>query len=171
MDPCMDPWMDPCMDPSMDPSKKSSKFAKTRQKLQKIVKICKKSSKFKKVVKSNVFPWYIRQFCEKVLILLHTFENYAFGASEIDTPIEDQKLDGHFVKRIRRSSRESLIGVIKNAGARPEPHPWGPKKPPGPLQRPRCLGTKGPETPLLTSIFGYFSWFLKPFGGPTPWFF
>ena len=72
--------------------------------------------------------------------MLHTFENYAFGTSEIDTPIEDQKLDGRFVERIRGSSRESSIGVVQNAGARAESAPTGPKKPPGPLQRPRWLG-------------------------------
>ena len=113
MDGCMDPSMDPYMDPSMDPSKKSWKFAKTSQKLQKNDKICKNSSKFKKVVKSSVFPWYIRQFWEKVLILLHTFENYDFRASEIGTPIEDQKSGGRFVERIRESERESLIGHQK----------------------------------------------------------
>ena len=74
--------------------------------------------------------------------MLYTFENYAFGASEIGTPIEDQKLDGRFVERIRGSSRESSIGVVKHAGARAESAPTGPKKPPGHLQRPRCLGKK-----------------------------
>ena len=49
-------------------------------------------------------------------MLLHTFENYAFGASEIDTPIKDPKLDGRFVERIRGSDRESLIGILKKAG-------------------------------------------------------
>ena len=57
------------------------------------------------------FPWYIRQFYEKVVILLHTFENYVFGASEFDTPIEDQKWSGRFVERFRGSDRESSIGV------------------------------------------------------------
>ena len=59
----------------------------------------------------------LHNFCE-VIILLHTFENYAFGASEIDTPIEDPKLDGHFVKIIRGSDRESSIwGAQKSWGA------------------------------------------------------
>ena len=44
---------------------------------------------------------------KKVVTLLHTFKNDVFGASEVDTPIEDPKLDAHFVKRIRGSSRES----------------------------------------------------------------
>ena len=74
------------------------------------------------------------------MISLHTFKHFTFGASEIDTPIEDPKLDGRFVERIRGSSRESPIGVVQNAGARAESAPTGPKKPPGPLQRPRCLG-------------------------------
>ena len=66
----------------------------------------------------------------------HTFENSFFGTSEIDTPIEDPKLDGHFVERIRGSSRESSIGVLKNAGARAGPAPRGPSG----FQRPhqRC---------------------------------
>ena len=34
----------------------------------------------------------------------------------MDTLIEDAKLDGRFVKRIRRSDHESLIGVLKKAG-------------------------------------------------------
>ena len=53
---------------------------------------------------------------KKALILQHTFETYTFGASEIDTPIEDPKLDGRFVERIRRSDRESSIdrGVQKS---------------------------------------------------------
>ena len=52
----------------------------------------------------------------KIIILLHTFKNYLFGRSEIDTPIRDPKSGGRFVERIRRSSRESLILVVKNAG-------------------------------------------------------
>ena len=67
----------------------------------------------------------MRLLYEKVVILLHTFENSAFGASEFDIPIKDPKLDGHFVERTRRSSRESLIGVVKNAGARAVPPPQG----------------------------------------------
>ena len=94
------------------------------------------------LVNSIDFPEYIRQFYEQVVVLQHTFENYAFGTSEIDTPIEDQKLDGRFVERIRGSSRESLIGVVKNARARAGPAPRGSRKPPGPLQRPRCLGNQ-----------------------------
>ena len=74
--------------------------------------------------------FHIPQFYEKVVILLLSFQNYAFGASEIDTPIEDPKLDGHFVERIRGSRHESLIGVVKNAGDTSVPHlfptPWGP---------------------------------------------
>ena len=42
-------------------------------------------------MKSIDFALYIRQFSEKVTISLHTFEDSAFGASEFDTPIEDQK--------------------------------------------------------------------------------
>ena len=41
--------------------------------------------------KSSDFASYIRQFSEKVMISLHTFENSAFGASDFDTPIEHQK--------------------------------------------------------------------------------
>ena len=48
---------------------------------------------------------------EKVMIWLHTFENSAFGASEIDTPIEDAEWGDHFVERIRISDHESFIGV------------------------------------------------------------
>ena len=69
--------------------------------------------------------------------MLHTFKKNSFGNSEFDTPIEDPKLDGCFVERIRGSDRESSIGVFKKAGARP-----GPRKSPGPLQRSRCLGNK-----------------------------
>ena len=57
--------------------------------------------------------------------MLHTFENYVFEASEIDTPIEDPKLDGRFVERIRGSSRESSIGVVKNGGTPLLSPPWG----------------------------------------------
>ena len=72
--------------------------------------------------------------------MLHTFKNYAFRASEIDTPIEDQKLDGHFVERIRGSSRESSIGVVKNG--------WAPSDSPsmGPLKTAR--------TPTAATLFG-----------------
>ena len=58
----------------------------------------------------------MRIFFEKVTISLHTFENSVVGASEIDTPIEDQTWSGCFVERIRGSDRESSIGVIKNTG-------------------------------------------------------
>ena len=58
-------------------------------------------------------------------MLLHTFENYAFGALEIDTPIEDPKLNGRFVERIRGSSRESSTGVVRNAGTRLGQPPQG----------------------------------------------
>ena len=75
--------------------------------------------------KSTDFASYICQFSEKVTISLQTFENSAFGASEIDTPIEDQKWSGCFVKRIRGSDRESSIVVIKNAGETPGLHPMG----------------------------------------------
>ena len=53
---------------------------------------------------------------KKKNILLHTFENYAFGTSEVDNPIEDPKSGGRFVERIRGSMRGSLIGVVKKAG-------------------------------------------------------
>lgn len=62
--------------------------------------------------KSNDFVRYIIQFSAKVTISLHTFENSTFGASEMDTPIEDQKWSGRFVERIWGSDRESSIGVI-----------------------------------------------------------
>ena len=65
-------------------------------------------------------------FYEQVVILLHTFKNHAFGDSEFDTPFKDPKLDGHFVERIQGSSGESLIGVLKKAGARAEPDSRGP---------------------------------------------
>ena len=50
--------------------------------------------------KSNDFARYIRQISEKVTVSLHTFENFRFGASELDTPIEDAKWSGRFVERI-----------------------------------------------------------------------
>ena len=56
--------------------------------------------------------------------MLHTFENYSFGTSEFDTPIEDPKLDGRFVERIQGSDRESSIGVFKKAGTRSVPDPY-----------------------------------------------
>ena len=59
---------------------------------------------------------------------LHTFDNYVFGTSEIDTPVEDPKLDGRFVERIRGSSRESLIGVVKMAGYTSDLPSMGPLK-------------------------------------------
>ena len=62
---------------------------------------------------------------EKVPILLHTFENYYFRILEFDIPIEDSKLDGRFVERIRGSSRESSIGVVQNAGTRLGQPPQG----------------------------------------------
>ena len=58
------------------------------------------------------------------MILLHTFKN-AFGASEIDTPIEDPKSGGRFVERIRGSMYESSIGVIKNTGTPLVNLQWG----------------------------------------------
>ena len=61
--------------------------------------------------KSSDFAPYIRQISEKVMISLHTFENLAFGASEFDTPIKDQKWTGRFVERIRESDHGSSIGV------------------------------------------------------------
>ena len=57
------------------------------------------------------FPLGIRQFFEKIMISLHTFENSAVGASEIDTPIKDQTWDGCFIERIQRSDCGSSIGV------------------------------------------------------------
>ena len=57
------------------------------------------------------FPLGIHQFSEKISISLHTFENLAVGASEIDTSIDDQTWSGCFVKRIRGSDRTSSIGV------------------------------------------------------------
>ena len=90
--------------------------------------------------KSCDFPLYICQFYEKVLILPHTFEKIDFGASEFDTPIEDPKLDGRFVERIRGSSRESSIGVVKNGG----PHSGSPSM--GPLKTAR--------TPTAATLFG-----------------
>ena len=95
--------------------------------------------------KNSDFVSYMRQFSGKVTISLHVFENSLFGGSEFDTPIEDPELDGYFVKRIPGSSRESLTGVLKKTRARPVPDPRGPRKPPGPLQRPRCLGKKQQE--------------------------
>ena len=61
--------------------------------------------------KSCYFPWYIRQFYEKVVILLRIFENYAFEALEFNTPIKDPKLDGRFVERIRGATAATLFGV------------------------------------------------------------
>ena len=63
-----------------------------------------------------------------MIILLHTLENYAFEASKFDTPIQDPKLDGRFVERIRGSSRESSIGVVKNGGYTSELPSMGPLK-------------------------------------------
>ena len=54
----------------------------------------------------------MRQISEKVMISLHTFENSAFGASDFDIPIKDQKWSGRFVKRIRGSDRGSSIGIV-----------------------------------------------------------
>ena len=54
-------------------------------------------------------------FSQKVTISLHTIENAAFGASEIDTPIEDQKWSGRSVERIRASDRGCSIGVFEIA--------------------------------------------------------
>ena len=49
----------------------------------------------------------------------------SLGPQKIDTPIKDPKLDGRLVETIRGSSRESLIGVIKNGGT-PLIYPlWG----------------------------------------------
>ena len=62
------------------------------------------------------------------MISLHTFENLAFGASKIDTPIEDEKWSGRFVERIRGSSRESSIGVVKNGGYTSDSPSVGPLK-------------------------------------------
>ena len=50
-------------------------------------------------------------FSEIVRSSLHTVENSAFGASEFDTPIEDQKWSGRFVERICGSGRVSSIGM------------------------------------------------------------
>ena len=47
-----------------------------------------------------------------MLISLYTFENSAFGASNIDSPIADAKLIASFVERIRRSDRQCSIGII-----------------------------------------------------------
>ena len=60
--------------------------------------------------RSNDFAWYICQFSENVKTSLHTFKNSAFGASEFDTPIKDQKWSGRFVERIQGSDRGSSIG-------------------------------------------------------------
>ena len=79
---------------------KSSQFAKSQQTFQKVINICN--------------------------ILLHAFKTICFGASEIDTPIEDPKLDGRDVERIRGSERVSSIGVLKKAGTHPEQHPMEP---------------------------------------------
>ena len=46
------------------------------------------------------------------MILLHTLEHFPFGASEIDTLIEDEKWSGRFLDRIRGSDRRSSIGVV-----------------------------------------------------------
>ena len=70
----------------------------------------------------------MQSISEKVMIALHTFKNLVFGTSEFDTPIEDPKLDGRFVERIRGSRHESSIGVVKNAGDTSVPHPMGPLK-------------------------------------------
>ena len=70
----------------------------------------------------------MRQISEKVMISLNTLENFVFGASEIDTPIEDPKLDGRFVERFRGSSRESSIGVVKNGGCTSVVSSMGPLK-------------------------------------------
>ena len=51
-------------------------------------------------------------FLEKDMISPHTFEIFTFGGSGIDTPIEDQKWSGSFVKRIRGSDHGSWIGVV-----------------------------------------------------------
>ena len=61
--------------------------------------------------KSNDFKWYIRQFLEKVMISLHTFENSAFGVSEIGTSIEDQKWSDCFVEKIHGSDCKSWESV------------------------------------------------------------
>ena len=45
------------------------------------------------------------------MISLHTFD--AFGGSEFDTPIKDQKWSSRFVERIRGSDRISSIGVVE----------------------------------------------------------
>ena len=64
--------------------------------------------------KSSDFAGYICQFSEKVRSSLHTFENSAFGASEFDTPIWNQKWSACFVERIRGSDRRSPIRGSQN---------------------------------------------------------
>ena len=132
--------MDPCMDPSTDPSKKPSKFVKTDQKFKKSLKLVKSRQNSKKSSKLMFFDDTFVNFGKKYAFCCIHSKIMLLGPQKSTPPIEDQKLDGRFVERIRGLSRESLIGVVQNAGARAESAPGGPRKPPGPLQRPRCLG-------------------------------
>ena len=70
------------------------------------------------------------------MISLHTFKDSAVGASEIDIRHGVAVLSRDFEGQIANPG----YGVFKKARARSVPAPRGPRKPPGPIQRPRCLG-------------------------------
>ena len=55
---------------------------------------------------------FFQLLLKQILISLHTFANSAPGASNSDTPIEDQTWSGRVVERIRGSDRRSSIGVV-----------------------------------------------------------